>query len=327
MRLKTALALALAPAALAVGAPAVEAASPLGTYPACQDGAQGYETQTWWEPLAGAPMSGMSGHVHLGACLPPLYSTLDAPLEIDALVQLHNNPSQLVTTRWSDGSTVVQAVKQSVSCATEQCSLSVPLTIDPKRFKNSGWRELRLTADTRTRDGQRDYNTTRWCYLVKSSAPRKDECSAPGSAKERTGAAGWYSGVEYLNVWTKWADVKPTPKSGVWDVQVKFDKPTNKRGTFDGGFVTVDPHFHADPVDAGMVIPTDRTTGWQVVHIDTTRLANGPHRLFLQTKAKGTKPAGSGSGVFTLPFTVDNPVVEPPPDDPPPDGGDPPAGS
>jgi hypothetical protein len=327
MRLKTALALALAPAALAVGAPAVEAASPLGTYPACQDGAQGYETQTWWEPLAGAPMSGMSGHVHLGACLPPLYSTLDAPLEIDALVQLHNNPSQLVATRWSDGSTVVQAVKQSVSCATEQCSLSVPLTIDPKRFKNSGWRELRLTADTRTRDGQRDYNTTRWCYLVKSSAPRKDECSAPGSAKERTGAAGWYSGVEYLNVWTKWADVKPTPKSGVWDVQVKFDKPTNKRGTFDGGFVTVDPHFHADPVDAGMVIPTDRTTGWQVVHIDTTRLANGPHRLFLQTKAKGTKPAGSGSGVFTLPFTVDNPVVEPPPDDPPPDGGDPPAGS
>ena len=325
MRRNTATALAAALAGLALSAAVARADSPLGTYPACAGRAQGYETQTWWAPLAGAPMAGQSGHVHLGACLPELYSTLDATLQVDAVVQLHNNPSLLVATRWSDGSAVIQTVKQSFSCATEQCSLTVPLIIDPKRFKSSGWRELRLTADTRTRDGQRDYNTTRWCYFVKSSAPRKDECAAPGSANERTGAAGWYSGLEYLNVWTRWADIDPTPKTGVWDVDVKFDKPTGKKGSFDGGFVSVDPHFHADPVDEGMVIPVDRTTGWQVVHVDTTRLANGPHRLFLQTRAKGAKPAGSGSGVFTLPFTVDNPGVEPPPVDPPPE--DPPPSS
>jgi hypothetical protein len=68
-----------------------------------------------------------------------------------------------------------------------------------------------------------------------------------------------------------------------------------------------------------MVVPVQQTTAWQTITIDTTRLSNGPHRLFIQTQAHGTKPLGDGSGVMTLPFTVDNPPpTDPPPSDPPP---------
>ena len=36
---------------------------------------------------------------------------------------------------------------------------------------------------------------------------------------------------------------------------------------------------------------------------------NGGHRVFLRTDAKGTKPAGVGSGVFTLPIETYNAIV------------------
>jgi hypothetical protein len=42
---------------------------------------------------------------------------------------------------------------------------------------------------------------------------------------------------------------------------------------------------------------------------DTTRLADGGHRVFLRTDAKGSKPAGVGSGVFTLPIETHNAIV------------------
>lgn len=312
LRLLGAVFLMLTVAAITPGFAAAAPAStgteaPYGTFPRCIAGGQAYETQAWWSPMVGAPTIDEMGHDHLGACLPPLFSELTQPFVINAVIQLHNNPSRLVSVRWSDGSSVKQTQKMDYSCATDQCLLVVPLTIDPAKFNRSGYRELRLTADTRTMDNQRMYNTTRWCYRIVSSKPAGHSCAAPDSAKERTGAAGWYSGVGSMNVWTRWQDIQPTIKSGMWPVRVKFDGPTRKKSsTFSGAFATVDPHFHADPVDPGMILPVQQTTGWQRLVIDTTQLTNGLHVLFLQTQAHGTDPLGDGAGIMTLRFTVDN---------------------
>jgi hypothetical protein len=110
-----------------------------------------YETQTWWSPMAGAPNPDEPGHLHTSVDLPPVGSTISEPLKREFKVQLHNNPSHLNFVRWSENSTVKQKVAQDFTCETEHCELMVAMTINPERFDHSGYRELRVTAETTTR--------------------------------------------------------------------------------------------------------------------------------------------------------------------------------
>jgi hypothetical protein len=130
-------ALALVAAHAPATTQAASAASFYGTWPNCQNGGYAVESQSWWQPLAGAPEPGESGHIHLGVCF-PLNGTLSGPAPVDVVVQLHNNPSTLVTVRWSDEVAVRQNVPQSLTRATDQCQMTVPLTIDPALMSNAG---------------------------------------------------------------------------------------------------------------------------------------------------------------------------------------------
>jgi chitodextrinase len=276
------------------------AASPYGLWPNCTGGARAVETQSWWAPMAGAPMPDQSGHIHLGACF-PLRGTLSEPVNVDVVVQLHNNPSNLTGVRWSENSTVRQKVLQNYSCTTMQCQLTVPLKLDPAQFTRSGWREIRFTADADTPDGFRMYNTTRWCINVVSAAPVEDYCgpAVPG----RNGAAGWYSGVGYTNVYIDDATFPYTPVSGTWCFRAKFEKAR--------GVASLDPAFHADPPYAGRILydgPGNNT--WRQICLDTTGLNDGVHTLHLRTEHAGTKPVGTAGGIYSIKFTVDNGPVE-----------------
>jgi hypothetical protein len=279
-----------------IAAQSASAASSYGTWPNCINGAYPLETQSWWAPLAGAPMPDMSGHVHLGACF-PLKGTLSAPVDIDAVIQLHNNPSRLTGVRWSENSTVKQLVAQDFSCATEQCQLTVPLHLDPADFDRSGWREIRFTADTQTRDGFRMYNTTRWCINVVNTRAAENYCG-PG-APGRNGAAGWYNGVDYTNVYLDDASFPYKPVSGTWCFNAKFED--------DKGFASIDPAFHAMPPYPGQVIYDGPGADvWRSICLDTTTLTDGIHTLHLRTDDAGTKPKGTASGVYSIKFTVAN---------------------
>ena len=279
-----------------ITAQSASAASQYGTWPNCINGAYPLETQSWWSPLAGAPMPGMPGHIHLGACF-PLKGKLSAPVDIDAVIQLHNNPSRLTGVRWSEDSTVKQLVAQDFSCPTEQCQLTVPLHLDPAKFAHSGWREIRFTADTDTRDGFRMYNTTRWCVNVVSTKSASDYCGprAPG----RNGTAGWYSGVGYTNVYLDDATFPYKPVSGTWCFNARFED--------DHGFASIDPAFHAMPPYPGQVL-YDGPGGnvWRSICLDTTTLTDGIHTLHLRTDDAGKSPKGTASGVYAIKFTVAN---------------------
>jgi hypothetical protein len=76
------------------------------------------------------------------------------------------------------------------------------------------------------------------------------------------------------------------------------------------GFASIDPPFHAEPPDPGLVLYSGPGNNLNpTICGDTKKLAHGGHRVFLRTDAKGTKPAGVGSGVFTLPIQAYNAVV------------------
>lgn len=274
------------------------AASPFGTFPACAPGAKGYETQAWWFPMIGAPDPHHAGHVHLGACLPRVGSTISAPVAVDTLVQLHNHPGYVKRVRWSDGDKVLQEIPSTFRCAVGalHCEFVATLTIDPAKFAYSGYRELRFTADTATADNRRMFNTTRWCYVIQNGKSNGDYCG--GRKAERFGSAGWYEGVNYMNVMTRAQDYDGV-LAGTRCFMVKFEKAD--------GFASIDPHFHADPPDEGLVLYRGLGNNQaRLICADTTKLANGPHRVFLRTDAKGSSPAGMGSGAFALPIVTAN---------------------
>jgi len=297
--------LVLATAHALLTAHAAPAASFYGTWPVCQNGGYALETQAWWQPLAGAPDPDASGHVHVGVCF-PINGTLAGPAPVDVVVQLHNNPSKLVVVRWGDEGGVRQNAPQSFSCATDQCQLTVPLTVDPALMANAGWREIRFTADTRTLDGQRMLQTSRWCVNVANGKPVSNYCGPadPG----RNGGAGWYTGVEYTNVWIDDATFPYQPVKGTWCFRARFED--------DRGFASIDPSFHAHPPNIGTVLYDDAGLNvWRSICLDTTTLTNGVHTLHLRTDDASTAPApvGTASGVYTIKFTVANAASPPPP--------------
>jgi chitodextrinase len=289
-------ALGCALACSCAGAGAASASSPYGTWPACTNGAYAVETQSWWSPMAGAFDPTAAGHIHLGACF-PLNGTLSTAVDVDAVIQLHNNPARLDNVRWADDGAVRQNVAQSFSCPTEQCQLVVALKLDPAVFANSGWREIRFTANTLTLDGFRHYNTSRWCVNVVNDKPLKDYCK-PGGAG-RNGTAGWYTGVEYTNVYIDDRDFPYQPVSGTWCLRAKFED--------DRGFASTDPAFHAVPPDSGRVV-YDGPGGnvWRTLCVDTRTLSDGVHTLHLRTDDAGVSPAGTASGVYGIKFRVQN---------------------
>ena len=99
-------------------------------------------------------------------------------------------------------------------------------------------------------------------------------------------------------------DELPTgPVSGVWVCNIKLAKGS-------GGsnptrvFVSLDPHFHANPVDHGQGL-LDRPSTYQgSISIDTRTLPDGVHPLFLRTDS--SIAMGTGSGALVVQFTVDN---------------------
>jgi len=75
-------------------------------------------------------------------------------------------------------------------------------------------------------------------------------------------------------------------------------------------FITIDPSFHAVPFYPGQVVYDGAGANvWRKLYIDTTKLTNGVHKLFLRTDAPIS--SGTGSGVFVVEFVVDNPVATP----------------
>jgi hypothetical protein len=102
----------------------------------------------------------------------------------------------------------------------------------------------------------------------------------------------------------------PTARSGIWRPRVLLDD-------HDGGTagdaavtrhtVTLDPDFHAVPEDPGRLVLRGRDgLPATALRIDTTKLANGAHKLHLRSDCDDPTKGSINSGVLVIPFTVSN---------------------
>jgi hypothetical protein len=87
------------------------------------------------------------------------------------------------------------------------------------------------------------------------------------------------------------------PLSGTWRINVRFDRP--------GQLALVDPDLHNG--ERGLVVHEaagQPAHSRRTLRIDTTRLANGVHKLLLASSNGGM--LSEHTGVLVLPFLVRN---------------------
>jgi hypothetical protein len=262
------------------------------------------ETQDWWT-VPGAPVEGGSQHIHLSTCF-PLDQTLSGTVPFDLHVQLHLNPgrlSQVDLQVFGTGVDVTQvAANPNFTCPTAQCDLWYHIDYDTTRVPVDGYLEFRFHAKVIAPDGSIGHTATGWQATIANGGGRmvKNYRTPPWIE-----ARGWYTGVEYENA--RLTSTLPNGSvSGVWTFGCKLD-----RGS--GGtpathvLVTLDPKFHADPVDRGRPVFEQNGPFTGTLSIDTTTLTNGVHKLFMRTDS--SIATGVGSGVQVVLFRVDNGVA------------------
>ena len=255
------------------------------------------ESQSWWQDSS----QGFPGrHVHLGTCF-PLMQVVTGIVHFDLHIQLHNQPGTVNLVRiqvFDDGADPTWKKDITLSCQTMQCDWWVPADVDTSLLPYDGRREVRMTANIPlTRTGGHQFETTRWAMIIANGKPLQDYGTG------RFGAAGWYTGSDYSNVFvteTEGLAFVYQPQSGSVTLHIKFEKPN--------GFVSIDPAFHAMPTpNLGRVLYDGPGSGTYAITIDTTKLSDGPHKLFMRTDDPNViDPPGTASGILVLPFTVQN---------------------
>ena len=258
------------------------------------------ETQDWWTQ-PGAAIDGQSEHIHLSTCF-PLDQTVRGVVPFDLHVQLHMNPGRLIKVSayvFGNGVSVEQvAATPNYICPTVQCDLWYRLDYDTTKVPADGYLEFRFHAKVIAPDGSEGYTSTGWqATLANGGRPIQNYRTPPF-----TEARGWYTGTDYENA--RYTSTLPAGTvSGVWTCNVKLAPGSGGTKTTHT-LVTIDPRFHAAPVDRGRVVFETNGPYQGPITIDTRNLPDGPHRLLLRTDS--AVGSGTGSGVLVIPFHVDN---------------------
>ena len=256
------------------------------------------ESQSWWT-LPGRDPDGESEHIHLATCFPHAAS-VSGVVEFDVRVMLHHIKGTLNLVRAAIGSDVVTKLPLSVRCATADCTYWYKLKVDTAAWPYDGRQELRLTANVERDDGNRQYQSTGWQVYFANGKPVSHYRSS-----DLVIARGWYDqGYGYANA-TFEAPFLTGPVSGIWRPRLSFTKSRH--------FVSIDAGFHAG--NPGTIVSQGSGSEIQP-EIDTTKLTDGWHRLFI--RADDVQAEGVNSGVLAIMFEVRNGGTPPPPPPPPP---------
>ncbi len=290
------------------------------------------DAQSWWLPTEGATPSGTNhGHIHVGACVPER-ETVTGPFTLDIRMILHDPGLQKVNTGKTSTPYVSVVMKSSSAEKTQSklyqtgwtcptpgtCTRWGKVRVDPSVFSTDGLKEARLRFFSDVADPAAGGTTAtarmtaslNFQYTVDLSPTRtvrdvsrdpylrgKGWYSAPGSDL----AEGGYCEAALMTV-----PVPNAPVSGTWSPAVKMvwhgdaeDPPVTAHE------VRIDPDLHANV--PGLIL---RRAGGEYdgrISIDTTRLTNGTHRLFLRADCNDRHGRNSTtSGILIVPFEVNN---------------------
>ena len=268
------------------------------------------EAQSWWLQTPGATGTDF-GHVHVGTCFPYLQD-VSASVPFDIQVKLHNNPGRLYQVdvqAFNDayGVKLLTSTDPGFTCPTGDCTLTYHLDAPTTGLAVGGLTEFRVRATVRTPDGNDFLATDGWLAYVRNGTTSVDTHYL---APNITEARGWYGlpgtdGLGYENARLR-SPVPTAALSGTWTPEVETLPGAGPSSPVTHTLVTIDPAFHDMPPDRGKV-QLDQTGAFRgPIAVDTTQLANGPHKLVVASSADNPNRGSTQSGVMVIPFTVDN---------------------
>ena len=261
------------------------------------------EGQGWWMQTPGKTGTEF-GHVHSGTCF-PWGQRISGVVHFDVRITMFMNPGLLTNLRiqifHSGAPDPVKNVQLNKRCADMVCAFWVPVDIDT-RLAYDGCQEFRFQSWVTEPDGNKLVATTGFRTYLANGRPVSSYCASDGRGVNNTEGRGWYTNFGYEI--GRIDDVLPMdPVHGLWQPKVKLSAGS-------GGIaptwhmVCIDPAFHAG--SKGLVLfEGPASWGPSRLWIDTTKLANGPHRLVLRTDA-ATSNGSTLSGLLVVPFRVAN---------------------
>jgi hypothetical protein len=295
------------------------------------------ESQDWWQPHQAFGGSENFGHVHAGTCFPRTHlpngrpNSVSGKVRLDVRVMMHANPGVLRFVRLdltdAAGNQRLARIPMDRTCTVDgpawdptagACVWWVPVEFDTALARYDGYQEVRLAASVRQRaTDDAMFNSTGWQLHLDNGKPvRHYRAKSDGSPRDFLEGRGWYEGAKYTNA--RLESRLPAVVSGTW-------RPSLRTLAGSGGadvewsFVAVNPAFHHG--HRGLVLIDQRGPFRGEVAIDTTKLPDGPNRLFIRADAPcdgtrgndcGTRPDGSSlnaatnSGILTVTFHVAN---------------------
>jgi hypothetical protein len=275
------------------------------------------EAQSWWRRTP-AENGTDQGHGHFGACV-PAGQTVSGTLEFHWLVQLHDNPGyvkrlfhEVATDSCSDCGAVLALYNRDpaqYACAVADCRYWIRTTFDTSKSDKDGYQQVQSRLEIKEPDGNTMRPALRFMANLQHGKSEDDYNRAD------TNGYGWYTNRHYA--YARFHSVIPRLVRGKWTVRLSFE-PTSDgiSRNVTRYLISVDPAFHALTPSEGMILYEADTGCPPKVNgtcgvsrrdfvIDTTKLSNGTHRLFLRADAPDAS-GSTNSGVLVVPFIVAN---------------------
>ncbi len=285
------------------------------------------ESQVWWRN-PGQEYS-KQGHIHLGTCFPHM-ETVQGTLTFDVIIKTHNFSHPLTFLRvvifesgTSQGcpsgvSTTCYTFPTPQSCPVGQsdCTFRVRVDIPTTESTYNGMREFRFSVFADMPGGKEIYQSTGWRAVINNPGrPISDY-----DTRDMLEARGWHTDTLYTNarIYINGDPNNPNPLkqpvSGLWKIKTRFYPGSNSAAVTEYE-IRIDANIHLGTPDYVVDVGSHGSdpVADLTATIDTTKLANGPHKLFLRAGARKVDTAtdpdtliGTNSGVLVIPFTVQN---------------------
>lgn len=279
------------------------------------------ESQAWWRDPGEEYLE--QGHIHLGTCFPHM-ETISGTITFDVIIKVHKFEHPLTELRvqiFEEG--VAQGCTGGVAttcytfptppvCSTEDCVYRVRLDVPTTGATYNGIREFRFSVFADMPGGKQLYQSTGWRARLNNPGKIVQDYDT----RDMIEARGWHTNTKYTNArFYNSGDANnpnplKNPVSGLWKVKARFF-PGSDSAAVTEYEIRVDPNIHAGAPDYVIDVGSD-PSGDLTVTIDTRKLANGAHKLFLRAGAKVWTTAsppvliGTNSGVLVIPFKVQN---------------------
>lgn len=262
------------------------------------------ESQSWWLTTPGQNGTDF-GHVHIGACLPS-EQRVSGVVHIDIRVIVHDGQGAVFDR--IEPVIKTDAIETTLASYTGCKGTTIfhgtitcwqGVDVDTTRYDVDGRNELRLRAWSRTPDGNHIHVSLNTLWDVRNGKTVNAMDRLPFQRGK-----GWYTDHGYCEADVT-TPVTPAAVSGVWSPKVRIVNHADS-DVVTGSSARLDPDFHAEPPLPGTVLFEHAGQHPEAtLSVDTTKLANGPHRLVLRADCE-TAEGSTNSGVLVVFFRVQN---------------------